>query len=93
MPTDNMLPYVFAKRHGLVLVGDSETAPLRLCHRADTPGRALLEARRIAGVALTVETVSDETFEALLTSHYQQGDGATRAAMEDLRDLLATEAG
>ena len=87
MPTDNLLPYVFAKRHGLVLVGDSETAPLRLCHRADTPGRALLEARRIPGVALTVETVSDETFEALLTSHYQQGDGATRAAMEDLHRI------
>ena len=87
MPTDILLPYAFAKRHGLVLVGESEATRPRLCHRADTPPRALLEARRIAGVALAVETVSDETFEALLTSHYQQRDGATRAAMEDLHRI------
>ncbi|KMW59434.1 General secretion pathway protein E [Candidatus Rhodobacter oscarellae] len=92
------LPFTFARDQQMVLRGDA-----LVCG----PGATVLgmrEARRRAGIALTVERLEAEAFEALLNSHYREG---TQAGDEDdltfdleagggpaVRDLLedATEA-
>ncbi|MEC9341110.1 MAG: type II secretion system protein GspE, partial [Pseudomonadota bacterium] len=92
MSTALQIPYAFAKRNGLVLMdANAAGGSPRLCHRADTPLRALLEARRVVGVPLEMEVVSADALDALLARRYQQSGDATRAAMEDLHDIDLAE--
>ena len=76
-------PFVFAKRHG-ILVSDLQEGRARvaLCSRADAG--ALIEVRRFVGCPLEVQQISDEQFDALLASSYEQGSNEAMQMMEDL---------
>ncbi|MFN3371098.1 MAG: hypothetical protein ACK4Z0_06175, partial [Sphingomonadaceae bacterium] len=60
-----LLPYAFARRHGVLLAeGD------RLLMRREAAPAAILEARRVAGRPLSPETIGDEAFDRLLSETY-----------------------
>ncbi len=70
-----LLPYVFARSHGVLLIPDSQ----RLAIRAGAPTSAVLEARRFAGVAVQPESCTTEAFDRLLSEVYAL-DGLSAAA-------------
>ncbi len=79
-------PYAFAKRHG-VLIGDEVNGHLTLLHRGQPKPTTLLELRRFLRRPLTLQPVTDEAFDSLLSQHYETGNGAA-AMMDDLGEDL-----
>ena len=64
----DQLPYSFAKRHGVIFKFDGAQTIIVLRDNAPLP--ALNEARRIAGVASSYLTVTDDEFARLLAGSY-----------------------
>jgi general secretion pathway protein E len=58
------LPFAFARNFGVILMERAGLAILQ-CRPGVTP-QALLEVRRVAGCAFTVEQLDNDTFEELL---------------------------
>jgi general secretion pathway protein E len=81
------LPYVFAKRHG-VLVEENTDDHIKLIHRPDASSTALLEVRRALGKPLVLQEVPDDAFDALLTQRYESGSGQAMDIIDDLGDEL-----
>jgi general secretion pathway protein E len=76
------LPYSFARRHGVVIIGEAEGALAVALREGDDPS-ALVEVRRLAGQPLAIERVAPPRFDRMLADIYA-GDGiAAAAAMED----------
>ncbi|MFC0228492.1 type II secretion system ATPase GspE [Serratia aquatilis] len=76
------LPFAYARAQRILLLRGQAG-----CHAlcvADTAGSALLEARRVAGCALTVSTLSAEEFEQQLVSSYQRDSEEARRMMADI---------
>jgi len=84
------LPYTFAKRHG-VLLEPGESGALLLVHKAGVSLTALSEARRKASQSLTLETVTEDEFDARLTRHYEGETGQAIDIMDDFGDDLNLE--
>jgi len=80
-PTHRSLPFSFAKRHG-VLIRQVDDAGGEAVYRSGASSLSLVEARRFAGVPLTMSRVSAEAFDALLQESYE-GDRANAAQMVD----------
>jgi general secretion pathway protein E len=79
------LPFIFAKRHGVLVRGlTEETADVVL--RAGASPLALAEVRRHLRRPLAVERVDAERFEALLRQAYEGGSSAAMDAMGGLED-------
>lgn len=76
-----ILPYGFAKRHGVVLLALDEAAHVGLREGADP--LALTEARRVLGRALKIERLPRTEFERRLSEAYA-GDSLGDGAGEDL---------
>ena len=76
------LPFSFAREMGCALSFDTPVATLY--HRQDTPLTALLEARRVAGVALQPQLLDQHAFELKLTELYQRDSSQAKQLMEDL---------
>lgn len=76
------LPFAFARNFGVILT-ERQGAPVLLCRQGVTP-QTLLEVRRVAGCAFTVEQMDGEAFEELLMAHYQRDSSEARQLMEDL---------
>jgi general secretion pathway protein E len=76
-----ILPYGFAKRHGVVLLGLDDVAHVGLREGADPI--ALGEARRVLGRALRIERLTRPDFERRLSEAYA-GDGLGGGAADDL---------
>lgn len=76
---ERLLPYAFARRQGVLLLAGADGAGCRLALRTGATIGAIVEARRIAGGALTVEQLSDEAFDRLLSDTYST-DGLAAAA-------------
>lgn len=79
--TRRALPFSFAKRHGVLIrniVGDQGEA----VYRSGASPLSLAEARRFAGVPLTLSRVSADVFDSLLQESYEQ-DSANAAQMVD----------
>jgi general secretion pathway protein E len=70
-----LLPYAFARSQGVLIVPATD----RLAIRRGAKPTAVLEARRVAGRALTPETLTDEAFDRLLSEAYAT-DGLSAAA-------------
>ncbi|HEX5278261.1 MAG TPA: type II secretion system ATPase GspE [Fluviicoccus sp.] len=89
MSRQGQLPYSFAKRHGVLLVTQSDQPPTLLV-RDDARPSSLMEVRRAMGTAFTYETVSANDFNTRLAGAYQ-GDGGesqqVAAGLEDHPDL------
>ncbi|MDP3384532.1 MAG: ATPase, T2SS/T4P/T4SS family, partial [Phenylobacterium sp.] len=76
-----LLPYGFAKRHGVVLLGMDEVAHVALRDGADP--LALVEARRALGRALKIHTLPRAEFERRLSEAYAD-DGLSAGGSDDL---------
>jgi general secretion pathway protein E len=79
------LPYAFARTHGVLLLAGGE----RMAIRRSTKPSAILEARRVAGRSVAVDTLGDEAFDRLLSETYAT-DGLTAAADAAAATNLAT---
>ncbi len=80
-------PFVFAKRHGVLVSGiDDGRARVVLGPQADP--EALIEVRRFLGCPLRLEKVDAERFDELLASTYEQGSSEAMQMMEDLGEDL-----
>jgi general secretion pathway protein E len=85
--TSQVLPYVFAKRHG-VLIGQIDDDVVNLLYR-DAPNPIVLaEVRRITRRNLTLSSTTEEQFSALLAQTYEQGSDQAMAMMEGVGDEL-----
>ena len=85
--TSQILPYAFAKRHG-VLIGQIEDDVVNLLHR-DSPNPVVLaEVRRITRRNISLNPTTEEQFAALLAQTYEQGSDQAMAMMEGVGDEL-----
>lgn len=80
-PTRRPLPFSFAKRHG-VLIRRIDDGQSEAVYRSGAAPLSLVEARRFAGVPLTMTQVSSEVFDTLLQESYE-GDRTNAAQMVD----------
>ncbi len=78
------LPFAFAKRHGIVVAFAGADEPAIVHAREGVTAPALLEVRRVLGMAFRVETHSEEEFEAILTQAYQRDSSEAKQLMEDI---------
>ncbi|MFT4933708.1 MAG: general secretion pathway protein E [Pseudoalteromonas distincta] len=76
-----LLPYGFAKRHGVVLLSVDDVAQVGLREGADP--MALVEARRALGRAISVQTLPRAEFERRLSETYAD-DGLPAGGADDL---------
>ena len=85
--TSQALPYAFAKRHG-VLIGQIEDDVVNLLYR-DAPNPIILaEVRRVTRRNLSLSSMTEEQFSALLAQTYEQGSDQAMAMMEGVGDEL-----
>ncbi len=77
----------FAKRHG-VLVSDIGDDHATVMLRPGVDPQALIEVRRLVGRPLHLQEISEEQFDALLASSYEQGSNEAMQMMEDLGEDL-----
>ena len=82
---ERLLPFTFAKRHG-VLIQDYVNGKAQTVRRKRTKPLSLAETRRFAGVPLSLKTVSDETFDALLQATYEGGTNHAMQMVEGFSD-------
>jgi len=82
-----ILPYAFAKRHG-VLIGQIEDDVVNLLHRSSPDPVVLAEVNRITRRSISLSQVTDEQFAALLAQTYEQGSDQAMAMMEGVGDEL-----
>ncbi|WP_137885416.1 type II secretion system ATPase GspE [Pseudomonas sp. 2FE] len=75
------LPFSFARRHGVVLMVESDQACLG--HRPTVELVALVEAQRFAGRRLPLRALSADAFELALANAYQH-DSASMQLAEDI---------
>ncbi len=82
-------PYAFAKRHGVLVDGSAEgDGAVKVLHRAGLQPTVVTELRRFLRRPLRLEPISDETFNRLLSKHYESGTDGARAMMDDLGEGL-----
>ena len=83
--THKVLPFSFAKRHG-VLIREQSADHADLVYRDGTSPLSLAEARRFTGTAVKLSKVSDEVFDSLLQSSYEQGSHKAMQMVDGLDD-------
>ena len=81
-PTVPQLPFVFAKRHGVLLQGEGHDACLQL--RDDASLFAVQEAQRALGLRLPWRWLSGGEFEQALSQAYQRDSAQVREMAEGL---------
>jgi general secretion pathway protein E len=84
---EKSLPFSFAKRHG-VLIRDYSIDSADLVYRNGTSPLSLAEARRFVGVPVKLSRVSDEVFDSLLQSSYEQGSQKAMHMVDGLDDEI-----
>ncbi len=82
-----VLPYVFAKRHG-VLIGQIEEHEVNLLYRDAPDPVVLAEVGRLIRRKITLSATNDEQFAALLAQTYERGSDQAMAMMEGVGDEL-----
>lgn len=81
-----LLPYGFAKRHGVLAESQDDYVLVR--HRPDTAMQVFAELQRSLNKPLALESLSIDDFDRALTSLYNEGDGNSSDMMLDLGDNL-----
>ena len=79
------LPFSFAKRHG-VLIREFLPDAADAVYRPGASPLGIAEARRFAGVPLNLSRVSEEEFDALLQTSYEQGSHTAMHMVDGLDD-------
>jgi len=82
-----VLPYAFAKRHG-VLIGQIDEDVINVLHRAMPDPIVLAEVSRITRRNISLSPTPDDQFAALLAQTYEQGSDQAMAMMEGVGDEL-----
>ena len=78
-----LLPFTFAKRHGILITELGDERGEAVC-RPDLKPLSLAEARRFARVPLALREVSEEEFDQLLNRAYESGSNAAMQMAEGL---------
>lgn len=89
-PVERVLPFSFAKRHG-VLIREIIDGVGHTVYRSGVAPLILAEARRFAGIPLKLTPVSTQTFDEMLQQTYEQGSHKAIQMVGDLdesTDLL-----
>ncbi len=81
----SVLPFIFAKRHGILIHGRQDDGYLTIVRRNASP-TSLTEARRVAGGPLITRLVSVDEFETLLNETYEQDSRDTMEMVGGLSD-------
>lgn len=90
LPGSHQLPFPFAKRHGLLVIGVHE-GQAELLVRHDANPLMVAEARRFLRMPLSISVTSPEDFDIRLQDSYERASGSTMQMVEELRgdtDLL-----
>ena len=90
------VPFAFARRHGVLVALDDESAAPTIVLRLNAPVTALAEAQRVLGCPARLLRVQDDEFERRLQATYEGAAGAhgrTMATFDEALDLaeLAAE--
>lgn len=85
--TSQSLPYVFAKRHG-VLIGQIEDNIVDIIYSIPPTPIVLAELSRIVRRKMTLSSTGEEQFAALLAQTYEQGSDQAMAMMEGVGEEL-----
>jgi general secretion pathway protein E len=85
--TAQILPYAFAKRHG-VLIGQIEKDEVNLLHRKSPDPIVLAEVSRITRRKISLTPIPEDQFAALLAQTYEQGSDQAMAMMEGVGEEL-----
>jgi general secretion pathway protein E len=82
-----VLPFSFAKRHG-VLIRELSSESADVVYRQGTSPVSLAEARRFAGVPMKLSRVTNEVFDTLLQESYEQGSHKAMQMVDGLDDEI-----
>ncbi|GMR00753.1 MAG: type II secretion system ATPase GspE [Gammaproteobacteria bacterium] len=82
-----ILPYAFAKRHG-VLIGQIEDDVVNVLHYGSPDPIVLAEVSRITRRKITLSSITEEQFTALLAQTYEQASDQAMAMMEGVGEEL-----
>ncbi|MFV2003986.1 MAG: type II secretion system ATPase GspE [Gammaproteobacteria bacterium] len=85
--TAQLLPYAFAKRHG-VLIGQVEDDVVNLLHYDSLDPIVLAEVGRITRRKVSLNSTTKEQFVAMLAQTYEQGSDQAMAMMEGVGEEL-----
>ena len=78
------LPFSYAKRNGILVSSyDGDTIHIS-CREGDVTPMALAEVRRFVARPISITTVSQEEFDALLRQSYEQGSSEAMQMMGDI---------
>jgi general secretion pathway protein E len=80
-------PFMFAKRHGLLVTGEKDGKVL-VMHTADVDPVSVVELRRFMGQPLKLQLVDQEKFDSLLAMTYEQDSNEAMLMMGDLGDNM-----
>ena len=78
-----LLPFAFAKRHGILITELGDERGQAVC-RPGVKALSLAEARRFARVPLELQEVEEEEFDQLLNRAYESGSSAAMQMAEGL---------
>jgi general secretion pathway protein E len=82
-----VLPFSFAKRHGVVIRAISPDVADCVC-RPGVTALSIAEVQRFAGVPLKLSRVSLEDFDALLQESYEQGSNKAMQMVDGLGEHM-----
>ena len=82
------LPYLFARKFGVVVAHGPADAPLGVALREGADPKALIEVRRVLGRPFDVEVVAPPVFDRLLSEAYALDGQATAMAAVGMGDEL-----
>jgi general secretion pathway protein E len=85
IPQLRLLPFPYAKRHGVLVTDIREGRATVLCRPGVTPV-TLAEVRRFVGMPLNVKLLSAEVFDSTLQGAYEGGSGQAMQMMGELSD-------
>jgi len=85
--TGRVLPFSFAKRHGVLIREFSAESADTVC-RPGATAVSLAEVQRFAGVPLKLSRVSTEVFDTLLQASYEQGSNSAMQMVDGLDDHM-----
>ena len=80
-----VLPFSFAKRHGILIQKFSDESADAV-YRSGASPLSIAEVRRFAGVPLNLSRVSSEVFDTLLQESYEQGSHKAMQMVDGLDD-------
>jgi general secretion pathway protein E len=84
---NRVLPFSFAKRHGILIRSLSPEGADTVC-RPGATALSIAEVQRFAGVPLKLSRVSSEIFDALLQESYEAGSNKAMQMMDGLDEHM-----